>query len=140
VQNLSGDSWEEMFWKFKELVAQLYKKWKDCLMESLESDDRTYFESIRTKTATKAELTWSLFKLSSFLARKFSRNVILLIDEYEAPINCAFECGYFHKVRSLSSSVWLLLRTSNADQRLFRAWRTFSSLEGDHYEIPLQII
>jgi hypothetical protein len=30
--------------------------------------------------------------------------------------------------------------TSNPDQFLFRARRTFSSLEGDHYEIPLRNI
>lgn len=47
------------------------------------------------------DLTWSLCKLSFFLARKFCRSVIVLIDDYEAPINHAYDCGYFYDVGSL---------------------------------------
>jgi len=108
-------------------------------MQSLSPAERTYFESIYLMTATEDDFARSLKTLCSFLARKFGRKVIVLIDEYEAPIICAFEHGYFDKVRSLYSSLWLLrLRTSNPDQCVFRARRTFSSLEGDHHEIPLQ--
>jgi hypothetical protein len=110
-------------------------------MQSLNLAERTYFESICLKTATEVNLTRSLYKLSYFLRREFGRKVIVLIDEYEAPIICAYEYGYFDKVRSLYSSLWLSrLRTSNPEQLLFRARRAFSSLEGDHYGIPLQNI
>ena len=70
-------------------------------MESLEPPERTYFEAIRNNTATEADLELSLSKLSCFLAEKFRRSVIVLIDEYEAPIYRAYDCGYFKKVRSL---------------------------------------
>jgi hypothetical protein len=86
---------------FKYLVSDLYREWKDCLMPSLKQPDRTYFESICFKTATEAELEMSLYTLSELLFRKFGRKVIVLIDEYEAPNNCAYEDGYFKKVRSL---------------------------------------
>jgi hypothetical protein len=101
---------------FKDLVFELYQEWRDRLMQSLNPAERTYFESIYLMTATEGDFAMSLKRLCSFLAKKFGRKVMILIDEYEAPINCAFERGYFHKVRSLYSSVWLLLRTSNADQ------------------------
>jgi hypothetical protein len=140
-QNLTGQSWEDMLSNFKDLVSVLYMGWKDCLMQSLNPAERTYFESIYLMTATEVDLTRSLHKLSYLLRRKFGRKVIVLIDEYEAPIICAYEHGYFDKVRSLHSSLRLpRLRLSNPDQLLFRARRTFSSLEGDHYEIPFQNI
>lgn len=73
-------------------------------MPSLKPADKTYFESICLMTAMNADLEWSLYSLSSFLARKFDRRVIVIIDEYEAPNNYAYDHGYFTEVRSLYSS------------------------------------
>jgi len=90
---------------FRSLVSRLYMKWKDCLVQSLKLPERTYFESIRNKTATKADLMKSLYRLSYFLAQKFRQRVIVLIDEYEAPNNRAYDHGYFGEVRSLCPSL-----------------------------------
>jgi len=86
-----------MLSNFKDLVSDLYMKWEDCLLQSLSPVDKTYFESICLKTATEDELANSLYRLSKFLTGKFGRKVIVLIDEYEAPINCAFENDYFNE-------------------------------------------
>jgi len=73
-------------------------------MQSLERPEKTYFESIRNKTATEIDSARSLYKLSLFVAEKFRRKVIVLIDEYEAPNNRAYDRGYFNEVRSLYPS------------------------------------
>ena len=39
--------------------------------------------------------------LTYFVAKRFSQKVMVLIDEYEAPNNRAYDNGYFDKVRSL---------------------------------------
>jgi hypothetical protein len=69
-------------------------------MESLEPENKTYFESICLKAATNAELKRSLGRLSHFLCQKFDQKVIVLIDEYDAPNNYAYEHGYFNEVCS----------------------------------------
>ena len=74
-------------------------------MQSLKLPERTYFESIHNKTATEADLTRSLYKLSRFLAQKFRQGVIVPIDEYEVPNNHAYDKGYFDEVRSLYPSL-----------------------------------
>src|SRR6266852_7166257 len=126
---------------FEQFVSDLYMEWEDCLVKSLKPVEKTYFESICLKTATKSELKWSLYKLSHFLHRKYGRKVIVLIDECQAPSNRACEHNYFNAVRSLYLSLCpLRLTTSNPGQRVFRARLAFSSLEGGHYEIPLQNI
>ena len=94
-----------MLSEFSDFVSDLYSKWEDRIIQSLKLPERTYFESIRNKTATEVELTRSLYKLSYFLAEKFCQRVIVLIDEYEAPINRAYEHGYFDEVRSLYPSL-----------------------------------
>jgi len=90
---------------FKDLASDLYSTWADYLMQSLQPMDKTYFESICLKTATKNDLKKSLNRLSYFLAQEFGHRVLVLIDEYEAPINCAFKQGYFDEVRSLYFSL-----------------------------------
>ncbi|KAK2459529.1 hypothetical protein APHAL10511_008453 [Amanita phalloides] len=95
-KNLASDSWEGMLLAFSNLISELYAKWRDCLVQSLMPSQRRYFESILNMTATKDELMMSLYKLTLFLADKFHRNVIVLIDEYEAPNNRAYEHGYFN--------------------------------------------
>jgi hypothetical protein len=67
-QVLGGNAFE-----LQRLSFRLYAEWEDCLMQSLKPPERTYFESIRNKTATEADLTKSLYKLSCFLAEKFGR-------------------------------------------------------------------
>ena len=57
--------------------------------------------SIRNKTAPKAELELSLYYLTIYLADKFSQEVIVLIDDYDAPYNLAYDHGYSDEVRSL---------------------------------------
>jgi hypothetical protein len=94
-----------MLSKFKSFVSRLYAKWQGCLMQSLELRERIYFESIRNMTATKRGLAKSLFKLSRFIAQKFGQKVIVLIDEYEAPNNRAYDRGYFNEVRFLYPSL-----------------------------------
>ena len=81
-------------------------------MQSLNLRERTYFQSICNKTTTDAQLAASLFLLTSFLFKKFPRKVIVLIDEYEAPNNRAYEKKYFNQVCSLYLYLCLLvLRT-----------------------------
>lgn len=88
---------------FQHSVSCLYKDWKDCLIQSLKRWDKIYFESICLKTATRSELKMSLYKLSHFVAEKFGREVIVLIDEHDTPFNRAYRYGYFDEVRSFIS-------------------------------------
>ena len=99
-QDVSGDSWEEMLFMFRRRISELYKGWYHYLGDSLDPEEKAYFESIRLNTASqKADWMDSLRDLSAFLARKSGRKVIVLIDEYEAPVNHAYEENYFDKLR-----------------------------------------
>lgn len=98
-QDISGDSWDEMVYSFKKMVSMQYQEWYEYIWQSLDPHEKFFFESICLNTAP-VEHDWrtSLKKLSYFLARKSGRKTKVFIDEYEAPYNCAYECGYFDKV------------------------------------------
>ena len=111
-QNIIGDSWEGMFRSFRVMVSVLYKESYEYLGQSLDMEEKEFYESMRFNRAP-AEL-WgdSLQRLSYFLARKSGRGVLVFIDEYEAPDNRAYELGYFDQVRpSYPSRLRSRLRT-----------------------------
>ena len=104
-QNLAGKSWEGMLSSFRDLVSVLYTEWEDYLMQSLHPWERAYFESVRDNTITEDDLMRSLSKLSYVVAKKSGQKVIVLIDEYEAPNNRAYDRGYFNEVGFLYPSL-----------------------------------
>jgi hypothetical protein len=103
-QDITGDSWEEMLGSFRVMVSVLYKESYEYLGQSLDLEEKEFFESIRLNTAPVERWRISLKRLSNFLARKSGRKAMVFIDEYEAPINRAYEHGYFNKVRPLYPS------------------------------------
>jgi hypothetical protein len=80
-----------MFWSFREMVSNLYKESYEYLGQPLNPREKEYFESIRLNTASEERWENSLQRLSSFLARKSGRGVIVFIDKYEAPNNRAYD-------------------------------------------------
>ena len=98
-QNIFSTSWEEMFLDFRWMVSQLYKDWYHYLGDSLDPEEKAFFDSIRLNTASVEHWRNSLERLSVFLARKAGRGAIVLIDEYEAPNHLAYEFDFFPEVR-----------------------------------------
>ena len=77
--------------KFKSLISNLYQK-HDFLLNSnnLKNIERQIFEKIILKTANEIEFKESIQKLSKYLKNHFKKDVIILVDEYDAPIINAF--------------------------------------------------
>jgi hypothetical protein len=103
-QDITGNSWEEMLGSFREMVSHLYEESYEYLEDSLKPGEKSFFESIRLNIAPVERWRISLQQLSYFLARKSGRGVMVFIDEYEAPNNCAYELGCVDQVRPLYPS------------------------------------
>jgi len=130
-QKITGTSWDAMRDSFKSIVSVLYGDWHEYLWDSLDLYDQKTFQSIRSKEASDAELRASLDLLSQFLYKKSGWKVIVLIDEYEAPNNRAYEFDFFEDVRPLyPSRLYSRLTTLIQANEFFRLWCTPSSLEG----------
>src|SRR5699024_4492810 len=56
-------------------------------------------------TMTEKVATASLKTLSQLLSRHFGQKVILLIDEYDVPLDKAFQSGYYDEMLSLMRNV-----------------------------------
>ena len=85
-----------MMKSFSSLMQDLYAMHSYLLdSECLNEYDREYFHSVVTRQADSVDLQLSLKKLTVWLQRYHQKAVLLLIDEYDAPIQYAFDHDYY---------------------------------------------
>jgi hypothetical protein len=84
---------------FRAQLSRLYAEWEGYLRGSLSLKEIDDLQSIVREEASFDRCKLALKQLSFLLARKSRRGVVVLIDEYEGPVSCASEHGYFPQVR-----------------------------------------
>ena len=89
-------TWQDTREKISLLMSKLYREYSflqdSPLLDSVEKDS---FKKVREKKASAVELEESLSDLCHMLRLHYGRQVLLLIDEYDAPIQCAWEHGFY---------------------------------------------
>ena len=63
--------------------------------ELLDKFEKEYFNSVMSRNMDAVDLQLSLQKLSSWLHRYHQKTALILIDEYDAPIQTARDYGYY---------------------------------------------
>ena len=89
------DKFEDFQMKLAFFVSEIYKK-HYYLYESLTfQDDKNYFDKIINRASTKAELEMSLKNMSKYLYDYYGEKAIILIDEYDTPIQHSYFSGIY---------------------------------------------
>ena len=92
LKDIKKASWNKCLENFKDTIYELYQEHKYLLQSNkLDSSEKKHFRDIISKTALETEYETSLFKLSKYLKNHFEKEVIILVDEYDAPIINAFK-------------------------------------------------
>lgn len=68
------------------------------LLPFLSDAEQERFERIRKDTGDLADFMRSLLDLSTYLERAHNAKVVILVDEYDAPIHTAYLNGYYNEV------------------------------------------
>ena len=98
-KDIKDHVWEDSLKNIKSIISDLYKDKEDYLSELFEDDDiKTYYRSIVDKTATVVDYKNALKYLIEFLHKKYQKKVILLIDEYDVPIQSGWTNGYYDEI------------------------------------------
>ena len=74
--------------------------------ELLTKGDQSFFQRIVLDEANETELTLSLHQLSKFLYQYYGKKVIILLDEYDTPMQEAYEKGYWEEIVSFIRSLF----------------------------------
>jgi len=98
-KDVKESSWESALNKMKRLIQEEFLRHKYLRAgKEMEAEEREYFNEIAKLTADQSAYEDSLKNLSRYLARSHSQKVILLIDEYDTPIQAGYVNGYYAEV------------------------------------------
>lgn len=106
-KNDDGSNYEETMKCFVEIVGCEAKRFKFLLdSDKLTSNDKERYRALISKNNDRYSLDISMLRgslklLSLLLYKHFNQSVIILIDEYEAPLYKAFNKDYYEEMVSL---------------------------------------
>lgn len=93
--------------KICEIIRNLYIK-SIFLKESnvLTDADRAYFDRILSVDVNNSDITSALYQLSDFLYRYYGKKVIILLDEYDTPMQEAYVGGFWKELIDFTRSLF----------------------------------
>ncbi|MCD8286873.1 MAG: AAA family ATPase, partial [Clostridia bacterium] len=86
--DVSSGTWDEAYSAIKDIIAAEYMRHSEVL-EGLDEDDSTDFYSIMDGTADWTDYSFSLISLCRYLHGYYGVSPIMLIDDYDRPIQTA---------------------------------------------------
>ena len=118
LKGIKETNWNTCLDKFKNLISNLYQK-HDYLLNSdqLKNHEKQIFENIILKISNETELKESLLTLSNYLQKHFKKKVIILVDEYDAPIITAFN-NTNYPIKSIDKENMSLFQKSTTNKFL----------------------
>jgi hypothetical protein len=91
----------DFYEKIQYLIAELYEKYSFLIKsDQMDDFDKKQYMEIRAGTASKTELSGSLLWLSRQLYDFYGKKPILLLDEYDTPMQEAYLSGYWDEMVS----------------------------------------
>ncbi len=98
-KDIRVNSWESACAEFADIISEECKRLSHCIIiEKVDTSDIDIFNKLKTKQASEGELTQSLLFLSRILHEQTGKKVIILIDEYDAPITHSYFKDYYEKM------------------------------------------
>ena len=92
--------------KICQIIVNLYGEY-DFLLESnvMNDRDREFFDSVKVGMGD-VEATIALKQLSGYLSRYYGKKVIILLDEYDTPMQEAYVNGYWEELVGFTRSLF----------------------------------
>ncbi len=93
--------------KIREIIRGAFKQ-VNFLLDSdiLSNGEKEYFGNILADTAGESDVTSALYQLSEFMYRYYGMKVIILLDEYDTPMQEAYVGGYWNELVSFTRSMF----------------------------------
>ena len=104
--NVKEKDFKTSNFRIRQLLANLYEK-HSFLMESekLSSAEKAYFNRMKSDMS-EADAAMALYQLSDFLYRYYGNKVIILLDEYDTPMQEAYVEGYWKELTDFTRSIF----------------------------------
>ena len=114
LKDLKGNTWEECLESIKDIMYKIFNEY-NFLREKLNIVEKRQFDKIWEITGNERNFKTSLLDLSNYLNKYYGEKVIILIDEYDAPIINAFDKGYYNEAINFFQTFYSsALKTNNS--------------------------
>ena len=102
--NIKADRYLEMENKIVEVIASLYNE-NDYLLDGdcLNTNEKEYYKNVKIGMPGDIAVG-AVHQMACFMQRYYNENVIILLDEYDTPMQEAWISGYWNKAVSFFSS------------------------------------
>ena len=109
-------SMENQLLNFSSIIARLLDQFEDILDYDIFNDrEKTLLNKYHMGIASKNELAESLLNISICLEKYYHQKVIILIDEYDVPLQSAYQNNYYDEMVDFLRSVFSsALKTNDA--------------------------
>ena len=119
LKDVKCNTWQETYQKIKGLIIDEFTK-HDYLLEGdiLKSTEKKYYQRVLDNVMTLSDAEETLKKLSCYLERYHKEKVIILIDEYDTPIDSGFHSGFYEQVVSFFRNFFSAALKGNSSLKL----------------------
>ena len=116
LKDMKCEKIEDQFFKFSALIARLLDQFENILNAHIFNDrEKMLLNKYHMGTASKNELAESLLNISVCLEKYYHQKVIILIDEYDVPLQSAYQNNYYDEMVDFLRSVFSsALKTNDA--------------------------
>lgn len=98
-KDVKYENWEDTVEKLSELLSSEFSRHAEVLGSDRCSDmDKAYFRSVVERKASANELTSAFLNLSRMLHECHGVAPMIIIDEYDTPIQQGYTCGFYEPV------------------------------------------
>ena len=99
LKDVKFDTWEATVDKLSGLLQEEYGRHQELLSsDKLSKYEKEYFAKILEHSANEVELTSALEKLSKMLAVHYGKAPIIIIDEYDTPIQEGYSKDFYEEI------------------------------------------
>ena len=98
--NIKENDFETTSYRIRQFLMNLYEKHsflREC--DLLSDSEKNYFERMASDMSEK-DAPLALYQLSDFLYRYYNKKVIILLDEYDTPMQEAYVSGFWDELVS----------------------------------------
>ena len=106
LKNAKQNNWEDTLYNLKEIISDEYKRHRYLLKSDILSDvEKEKYQKIMDGKADTIVYTDVIKNLTEYLKRYFKEDCIVIIDEYDTPIQSGYIEGYFKEVIEFQKSM-----------------------------------
>ena len=104
--NVKETTYQTAVQRINQIITELYNDHRFLLEDGgLSPEEKNYFQSI-SEYMSEVTATMAIHRLSKFLFRYYGKKVIILLDEYDTPMQEAYINGFWNELAAFTRNIF----------------------------------